>query len=401
MMQLKFPIEMLGQSIKVQVYVSDGVNTTMGEFNVFITDNYPPILLKPLPDIFMLEDIMLRGAIDLKNYFIDPDEEPLTFSISLEDQDNIDVVIHPNGSVDIMSSLNWYGSTSGIVRAEDKSHSFIEQSITISVIPVNDPPAVDIIPDQYGKAGWQWILDLEPYLIDVDNDLSELEIDIDENSTKFVTITGNSLTFQSRTAVSQNIKIFISDGVHTTTGEIKLIISEESQAKPQTNMEAIWILSIIIILIIIGIMMVVFRSLRGSFSLTDIFIIHRDGLLIKYKGSTFDEDMDEDIFSGMLTGIQTFISESFGSNLAKADSKWIMNQLKMGKYEMMVQEGKNIILVGVYKGKPGRRLSRKLSEMITKIENSYDKRLTNWDGQLQSVKGIEKLIEPYLNGKNK
>jgi hypothetical protein len=396
LMLLNFPKNMLGQSVKIKIFVTDGLNTTENEFIVYITDNYPPALKKPIPDIVLQEDFGLPNAINLMDYFMDPDKEPLTFSYKIVDEQNISISINVNGSVDVTSSQDWFGTTVGVLKAEDKSHSFIESPVTISVIPVNDPPEIENIPVQHGKAGERWVLDLSPYLQDIDNELADLEIDIESSSAHLATVTGKQLTFHSDEAVNTNIQIIISDGSLSSTGNVSLIISASKIENPQTNLQTVWILSIIIVLIIIGILMVVFKNIRGSFKLTDIFVIHRDGLLIKYKGTTFDEDVDEDIFSGMLSGIQSFISDSFGRNLEKADSKWVMNQLRMGNFELMVEEGKNVIVVGVYRGKPGRRLPKILAEVVKKIENTHGKKLEHWDGRLNKVKKIDNIIDPYI-----
>ncbi len=393
LMILNFPPILLGQKIWIRLFVSDGIDISTEDFLVHVTDNYPPYLKKEIIDIYFDEDTTIKNAIKLSDYFEDLDDAELDFSFDLNDNENITLVVNTNSSVDISSKENWFGASDVIFRATDSGLAFVETEVKIVVIPVNDAPIIQPIPVQYGKEGERWILDISQYISDVDNDLSDLEIIVSIEFTDLVSVTGKHFTFHSSKSIEKEIEFKVTDGNLNTTGTIKLVITSE---KPETFIMGIWILLAIIILIIIGIAIYTIRKRHGKFVITDVFIIHQDGILIKYKGNTLNEDLDEDIFSGMLTGIQSLIADSFGETLRKEDSDQLLSQFKMGDYDVMIEKGEHISLVVIFKGNPGRRLSKLLKEFVTSMEKEFSTQLKKWDGQYETLDGIEKVIEPYL-----
>ncbi|MEM2899197.1 MAG: tandem-95 repeat protein, partial [Thermoplasmata archaeon] len=66
---------------KVTITVWDGSLKTSAEFNVTVSDNYPPIVSVPIPDLYLREDVPSLGALNLLHYFTDPDGDgKLTFT---------------------------------------------------------------------------------------------------------------------------------------------------------------------------------------------------------------------------------------------------------------------------------------------------------------------------------
>ena len=390
---LTYPETLLGQVITVTLFVSDGLSFTSADFKVHVTDNFPPTIKKKLQDIYFNEDEELKNAFNLEEHFTDKDDAELTYTFTLEDEENITIVINSNNTVDISSKADWFGSTLVSFQAVDRAKAFVETEIKLVVIPVNDAPAIDFIPAQKGKVGERWVLDLAPYLSDVDNDVTELEIKIPPKYAKYITVTGRQLTFHSNKTVDIDLEFIVTDGHLNSTGVINLKITGEKSE----IFFGVWILVSIIIIFIIGTIMTVIRKRRGNFIITDAFIVHNNGLLIKYKGNTLNQDLDEDIFSGMFTGIQSLISDSFGETLKQKNSEALLSQLKMGDYEIMFKRGEYISLIAIFKGKPGQRLPKLLLELVTEIEKKHGTALEDWDGRYLSVKGIDKIVEPHLS----
>ena len=146
-------------------------------------------------------------------------------------------------------------------------------------------------------------------------------------------------------------RIFILEqyDISVTTGFIELKITGKDTGYGKENSLAIWMLLAIIILFLICILLVIFHKQRGNFNVTDVFIIHKNGILIKYLGNTLKTNSDEDIISGMLTAVQSFISDSFAGNSKDGKDDWKLNQLKMGKHEIMIERGNDIFLTVIYK----------------------------------------------------
>jgi hypothetical protein len=146
---------------------------------------------------------------------------------------------------------------------------------------------------------------------------------------------------------------------------------------------------------------VIYRRRRGNFIVTDVFVIHKSGLLIKYRGDTLGQDSDEDIISGMLSAVQMFISESFAQNTKKVNDDWKLNQLRMGGHEIMIERGDFVFIAIIYEGTPGKRLTKLLSDLVSLIEFKYGSVLKNWSGNHSKLKGIENDIIKILTVKPK
>ena len=295
LMILYYPAYLLDETLRVVLFVSDGIELATCEFLVHVTDNYPPILEKELTDIYFNEDSVIKFAFDLSKHFTDMDDSNLNYSYKLTDEENLTIVINANNTVDFSSKQDWFGTSTAVFRAKDHSLAFVETEILVVVIPVNDAPAIHPIPTQKGKVGERWVLDISTYLYDVDNDLNDLELSVLTEYTGLVTITGKQFTFHSSKSIDIQLEFVVTDGNLNCTGNINLTIVSK---KTEDFSFGIWILISIIILFVIGTIIVTIRKRHGNFIITDFFIIHKDGLLIKYKGNSLNRDLDEDIFSG-------------------------------------------------------------------------------------------------------
>ncbi len=396
-MILNYPESLLGRTIWVKLFVSDGIAISTGEFWVHVTNNFPPILKQELLDVYFKEDTSLDDAIDLTEYFFDMDDAQLIYSFDLQDPENITITISSNNTVSFKSKKDWFGNSYALFRAQDKTSAFVESGINIVIIPVNDAPIILEIPEQKGKTGERWVLDLTPYLGDVDNDLSELELSVAPEHSELVTITGKQLTFHADKPVNIDLEIFVNDGIQNNTGTVKLTISKP--AADESMIFWVWLLLVIIILIVIITILAIYKRKRGSYIITDVFLMHNNGILIKYLGDTLDNGNDEDIISGMLTAVQAFISDSFATESNKSKEEWKLNQLRMGGHEIMFEKGKYVLLTVIYEGEPGLRLKKILTETVSKIEDEYGKSLDKWNGRFDLLDGVEEIIKPLMTKK--
>jgi len=140
---INFPSEYMGQSVRVRFTVSDGMDQTFQEIMITVTGEFPPRLVQPLPDLIFMEDLNLDDAIDLDDYFIDTDS---IIYYTFSGNDFINLTISPDNSVDLSAQLNWFGSETITFRATDKSGAFQEDTILVTVLPINDGPILLPIP---------------------------------------------------------------------------------------------------------------------------------------------------------------------------------------------------------------------------------------------------------------
>ena len=101
------------------------------------TRNGPPLLMAPMENLTMEEDIS-DDTIDLNNIFSDPDDDPLVFSY--DDPSHMSVSID-SGKVTLTPPLNWYGSDTVTFSASDGiSEINATATLNVTVLSVNDPP---------------------------------------------------------------------------------------------------------------------------------------------------------------------------------------------------------------------------------------------------------------------
>lgn len=168
-----FSKKFLGQSILVTLQVFDGEDhNTQGIF-INISEDYVPELSKKIPNVVMYEGENRTNVFDLDDYFTDPDGDSIYFSYG---QTNVEVQILANHSVNIFSKDDWYGVNTITFRATDPLGALAEDTITVTVLPVNDPPVISGVPDLWVHYDADYRFDLRPYISDVDNETWELRL---------------------------------------------------------------------------------------------------------------------------------------------------------------------------------------------------------------------------------
>jgi len=170
-----YPKSMLGQIVPVVFTVSDGLLSCSEVMLINISSNHPPKLNLTLPDVTMYENTTLKGVFKLSDYFYDPDSDSLYYTYGFS---HIVVVINSNGSVDITAPANWFGTELVTFRAFDLANGIIEDSILVTVIPINDPPVISGVPNLVVHYDYEYFFDLSPYVSDPDNSLNELELSV-------------------------------------------------------------------------------------------------------------------------------------------------------------------------------------------------------------------------------
>jgi len=103
--------------------------------------NNPPYVVLPIQNFVMDEDTT-NDSINLNAVFSDHDLEYGDYlSYNWYGDTNLEV-INNEGAITIIPSANWFGVESLIFRATDSYGLFVEESVTITVSSVNDPPIV-------------------------------------------------------------------------------------------------------------------------------------------------------------------------------------------------------------------------------------------------------------------
>lgn len=128
---------------------------------------------------------------------------------------------------------------------------------------------------------------------------------------------------------------------------------------------------------------------------TEVFAIDDAGLLLG-NAVAEEEEMDPDIFAGMLTAVQNFVKDSLDRS---GDQKSGLGRLEYGDMKIMIEQGKHIYLTAIVKGEEHQDMERTLKEKICKLEEDYGKMIKEWDGGVEDIKGISEELSELTSEK--
>jgi hypothetical protein len=388
---INLPESMNGSIIQIQIRVSDGIDSNFTTINITVSNDFPPELLMPLPDVSFDEDTQRDGAFNIHHYFIDIDDVYLIYTTG---HSKINVTINPSGSVDFSATADWYGSEEVTFRAADDSGALVECTITVSVIPVNDAPTISQMPDQIGTQGSIWVIDISEYLFDIDNNIEDLTVSVDS---EYVSVVGYTLIFDYPAGIKEElITITVSDGVLESSGTLAVTITEvETPTSGPLLLDYIfWILLIPIIIaaLLIG-FMAYKRKVTAPF-VDEVFLIANDGTLIAHNSMSLEEEIDKDILSGMLTGVKNLISDAFAREEGREKG---LHKLEFGKRNIMLEKGNHFFIALVFSGVENKQLLNNIQKVIKDIEEKYGDVLENWTGDMHVFIDTDETLESLLS----
>jgi len=138
------------------------------------------------------------------------------------------------------------------------------------------------------------------------------------------------------------------------------------------------------------------KGVDNSLSVSDLFLIYTDGRLIKSLSfeTSLREEIDEDIMSGMLTAVKSFISDSFKEETGS------LKTLQYGRMIIYIERGVTIYLAVVFRGKSSDSLRKRMRKTIIDIWKKYKIFLKAWDGSQDGLENIGSDLADYMGLKN-
>jgi hypothetical protein len=200
----------------------------------------------------------------------------------------------------------------------------------------------------------------------------------------------------------------VNDGKAQSSTNAIVRISEESQERPTNeNMlnNFIWLLIILIILILSLYLFNSSKRYLGNYKIEEIYWIYNNGTLIYHKlprktlvDLKNNKHIDDDIFSGMLTGIIMFIQQVFSDDKEENenDHAWSIEEIKMDNKNVMVIKGNLTYLAIIFSGKSGKILNKRSSKTLRKVEDHYQPILTNWNGDVGKLKNVSNFLNKVM-----
>lgn len=126
------------------------------------------------------------------------------------------------------------------------------------------------------------------------------------------------------------------------------------------------------------------------------FFISENGRLISHASVYTGEEVDEDILSGMLTGVKDLITDAFVKEEEAKEEKGL-HKLEFGDSNIMLEKGNHFFLALVFKGIENRAMFKKIKGAISEIESRYGDVLADWDGDMDAFEGADEIIQGLLS----
>lgn len=123
-------------------------------------------------------------------------------------------------------------------------------------------------------------------------------------------------------------------------------------------------------------------------SFAEIFVINYAGMLLA-QASSEDGELDGDIFTGMFSAVQDFVSDSLDSNWKM---KAGLGRLEYGDMKILIEHGQHIFLTTVIKGSENPDMKRALKQAVADIETKYGKIIENWVGTMEEMRPVEEEV---------
>jgi hypothetical protein len=378
---LLYPQEVVNETVAFMV--TDGINEVSGEFLVNVTTVNDPPTVDDIPTITVTEDVTVR--FNLEPYLSDVDNSMIGLSVIMDNHTHVTVdglflvFNYPDG---ILEDEIRIGVTDG--------NDTVWANLTIIVTPVDDPPSIMPIPDLKVIIGESFTIDLTFYITDEDTDLEDLSI---ETTSKYVTITDLIITIEYPEDFDKKedrLFITIDDGTSKVTADINVTIIG-GEAEIPTEIGLIYVLLMLMVVLMTAVGFYTYLFLRyGRYVVKEVFLVNEDGRLLDHRGHT--TELDEDLFSGMLTAVQDFSQETFKS--VKAGK---VTEFRYEHFKIVLERGERIFLAAFVEGNVPSSLKNKMKLIIEGIEGEHGEDIANWDGESSHLPKFDKYLEDLVS----
>ncbi len=352
LLTLRYPLSLNGTVQDLTIWIGDGVNIASRTIRVTVSDDWPPVLQGKLADRTFLEDTVRPGAYDLSSFFDDPDGTPLFYSAG---NVNILVSIDASGLVDLSATRDWFGTERVTFRATDASGALAEDTVWITVVPVDDAPVFWPVPTVYlsGTAGF---LDLTPYLSDVDTNVSDLVL---VASSRNATVVGQGLLLSYSGPTSEVMEVVVSDGLLTNRTSVTVVVTSPRSTEVIPGY-LLWVALGGAAVVSAGFVLYRRRQIEW------VFLVSNGGLLISSVSRRDPTVLDTDLMMGMLTAIMDFAKNSFSDETERG-----LEELDLGDRRVEIERGKSGYMAVVYRGRVPGSLPRLMRSLLAYLETRY------------------------------
>ncbi|MEQ1680738.1 MAG: hypothetical protein ABL950_09060 [Nitrospira sp.] len=136
---------------------------------------------------------------------------------------------------------------------------------------------------------------------------------------------------------------------------------------------------------------VLLHTLR--YRVEQVFLIHREtGLLLHHVAAEGAVVQDQQVLSGMLTAIQSYVRDSFG-----ASPDQTLDHFRVGEWTVWIEQGSHAYLAGVVRGTPPETLREDFQAALDDIHAQQPDALIHFDGDAAPFKTTRTCLENCLH----
>ncbi len=135
------------------------------------------------------------------------------------------------------------------------------------------------------------------------------------------------------------------------------------------------------------------KIIIGKTIIDEVFLIYKDGRLIKHFTRRIKPDVDQDILSGMLTAVQDFIRDSFRGESGD------LNHMQFGRFQILMGNGRFITVAAVLMGDEIEPFRPQIIKAIDQMEADYEIILRDWDGEVEQLNVLGRYIMDLIDGR--
>ncbi len=131
-----------------------------------------------------------------------------------------------------------------------------------------------------------------------------------------------------------------------------------------------------------------FKEVENT-SFAEIFAVNNAGLLLATALPGEEEELDGDIFAGMLSAVQNFVKDSFDRS---GDTGAGLGRLEYGDMKILIEHGEEIYVAAVIKGREHPDMKRDLAKTVKDIEIEDSNLMEDWSGDMEEMQEIQNKI---------
>jgi len=129
------------------------------------------------------------------------------------------------------------------------------------------------------------------------------------------------------------------------------------------------------------------RKLRARFKIEEAFLIYEDGRLIAHNSRRLKPERDKDIMTGMLTAVQSFVTDTLID-----EERGTLDKLSYGKLTILVEGKREVNLACIISGDESPVLRQGMKNIVSYISAQYRQYLEDWDGDVDRFKDVKRYI---------